>query len=53
MALADASERGLEGLSIGGLAGRANMSKSGLFAHFGSKDELQLAVLAEAVDRFV
>lgn len=53
MALADASERGLEGLSIGGLAERAHMSKSGLFAHFGSKDELQLAVLAEAVDRFV
>lgn len=53
MALADASERGLEGLSIGGLAERAHMSKSGLFAHFGSKDELQLAVLAEAVERFV
>jgi AcrR family transcriptional regulator len=52
-ALALASEVGLDGLSIGELADRAGMSKSGLFAHFGSKEELQVAVLDEAVRRFV
>ena len=52
-ALALASEVGLEGLSIGLLAARAHMSKSGLFAHFSSKERLQLAVLEEASQRFV
>lgn len=52
-ALGLASEVGLDGLSIGALAERAGMSKSGLFAHFGSKDELQVSVLDEAVRRFV
>ncbi len=39
---------GLEGLSIGNLAGAIGMSKSGLYAHFGSKQELQLATVQEA-----
>ena len=39
------SRDGLEGLSIGLLADSLGMSKSGLFAHFGSKEELQLEVL--------
>jgi AcrR family transcriptional regulator len=39
---------GLEGLSIGRLAGHIGMSKSGLYAHFGSKEELQLATIDEA-----
>ncbi|MCF8177982.1 MAG: TetR/AcrR family transcriptional regulator [Sulfuritalea sp.] len=43
---------GVGGLSIGGLAERTHMSKSGLFAHFGSKEELQLAVLRESQQRF-
>ncbi len=43
-----ASVRGLEELSIGGLASTVQMSKSGLFAHFGSKHGLQLATVAEA-----
>jgi AcrR family transcriptional regulator len=47
-----ASRDGLDGLSIGGLAGALAMSKSGLFAHFGSKEELQLEVLREATRRF-
>ncbi|HTS79081.1 MAG TPA: TetR/AcrR family transcriptional regulator [Myxococcaceae bacterium] len=46
-----ASRDGLEGLSIGELASALQMSKSGLFAHFGSKEELQIEVLqAAAVD---
>lgn len=52
-ALARASERGLEGLSIGELAGEVGMSKSGLFAHFGSKEDLQLEVIRAAAERFV
>jgi AcrR family transcriptional regulator len=52
-ALALASEVGLEGVTIGTLADRAKMSKSGLFAHFESKEALQIAVLDEAVRRFV
>lgn len=40
-----ASEVGLDGLSIGGLAARAGISKSGLFAHFKSKEDLQFAIL--------
>jgi AcrR family transcriptional regulator len=39
---------GLEGLSIGNLAAATGMSKSGLYAHFGSKQELQLATVEEA-----
>ena len=39
---------GLEGLSIGHLAAATGMSKSGLYAHFGSKQELQLATVQEA-----
>jgi AcrR family transcriptional regulator len=39
---------GLEGLSIGNLAAAIGISKSGLYAHFGSKEELQLATVAEA-----
>lgn len=46
-----ASRDGLQGLSIGELATALEMSKSGLFAHFGSKEELQIEVLrAAAVD---
>lgn len=52
-ALALASEVGLTGLSIGLLAERVGMSKSGLFAHFESKERLQSAVLEEASQRFV
>jgi AcrR family transcriptional regulator len=44
---------GLEKLTIGALAGATGMSKSGLFAHFRSKEQLQLQVLAEARERFV
>jgi AcrR family transcriptional regulator len=43
---------GLEGLSIGGLADHIGMSKSGLYAHFGSKQELQLATIEAAQDIF-
>jgi AcrR family transcriptional regulator len=46
-----ASAQGLEGLTIGRLAGDLQMSKSGLFAHFGSKEELQLATLNAAAER--
>ena len=48
-----ASAEGLEGLTIGRLASELVMSKSGLFGHFGSKEELQLATLEEAARRFV
>jgi AcrR family transcriptional regulator len=39
---------GLEGLSIGNLAGALDMSKSGIYAHFGSKQDLQLATVETA-----
>jgi AcrR family transcriptional regulator len=52
-ALEMASREGLEGLTIGSLAERMKMSKSGLFAHFGSREDLQLAVLKEYERRFV
>jgi AcrR family transcriptional regulator len=56
-AVSIASVQGLEGLTIGKLAGELGISKSGLFAHFGSKEELQLAVVEAArlifVDRVV
>jgi AcrR family transcriptional regulator len=48
-----ASSEGLEGLTIGRLATALGMSKSGLFAHFGSKEELQLATLDEARAVFI
>jgi AcrR family transcriptional regulator len=47
-----ASAEGLEGLTIGRLAAELEMSKSGLFAHFGSKQELQLATVGAAAARF-
>jgi AcrR family transcriptional regulator len=52
-ALSLASEVGLSGVSIGALAERVRMSKSGLFAHFSSKDNLDVAILDEAARRFV
>jgi len=51
-AVAIASQVGLEGLSIGSLAARLDMSKSGLFAHFGSKEDLQLQTLKQAQGLF-
>jgi AcrR family transcriptional regulator len=47
-----ASVEGLEGLTIGRLATELGMSKSGLFAHFGSKEELQLATIGAAREIF-
>jgi AcrR family transcriptional regulator len=47
-----ASTDGLEGLTIGTLADRVGMSKSGLIRHFGSKEGLQLAALEAAIARF-
>ena len=44
---------GLDKLTIGALAGATGMSKSGLFAHFHSKEQLQLQVLVEARQRFI
>ena len=52
MAAALASEHGLDSLSIGGLATATDMSKSGVFAHFGSKEELQLATVDHAASIF-
>jgi AcrR family transcriptional regulator len=52
-ALLIARREGLEGLTIGALAERLDMSKSGVFAHFGSREELQLAVLKQYAARFV
>jgi AcrR family transcriptional regulator len=51
-ALAQASEAGFESLTIGSLAERAGLSKSGLFAHFGSREELQVAAIEAAAGRF-
>lgn len=48
-----ASLVGLHGLTIGALAGHTGMSRSGLFRHFGSKEQLQVETLRAAVDRFV
>ncbi len=48
-----ASVDGLDGLTIGGLATATGMSKSGLYAHFGSKEDLQLATIASARETFV
>lgn len=52
-ALSLATQVGLEGLTIGKLAEHVGMSKSGLFAHFSSKENLQVAILDEAIERFV
>lgn len=48
-----ASVEGLEGLSIGRLASDLNVSKSGVFAHFGAKEELQLATVRWAREVFI
>lgn len=47
------SKSGLEGLTIGALAEAMGMSKSGLFAHFGSREDLLLAVLQRGQEEFV
>jgi AcrR family transcriptional regulator len=47
-----ASVEGLEGLTIGGLAGEAEMQKSSVFSLFGSKQQLQLATLEAAIEQF-
>src|SRR3954463_15604345 len=47
-----ASKEGLEGLTIGRLAGDLDMSKAGLIGHFGSKENLQLATLESAIEIF-
>src|SRR5512143_3621128 len=52
VALAQASRSGFESLTIGSLAERAGLSKSGLFAHFGSREELQVAAIEAAAARF-
>src|SRR5687768_9712134 len=52
-ALELASIQGLEGLTIGSIAEKMAMSKSGVFAHFGSREELQIAVLQEYETQFV
>ena len=51
-ALGLATQIGLEGLSIGALAEVMQMSKSGVFAHFGSREELQISVVREYHQRF-
>jgi AcrR family transcriptional regulator len=51
-ALELASRDGLEGLSIGLLSQRTGMSKSGVFAHFGSREDLQIAVVKTYHERF-
>jgi len=52
VALELASREGLEGLTIGLLADKMNMSKSGVFAHFGSREDLQMEVLKLYHNRF-
>src|SRR3954447_5125494 len=51
-ALTLATQIGLGGLSIRGLAEVTQMSKSGVFAHFGSREELQISVVREYHQRF-
>lgn len=51
-ALSQAVRLGLEGITVGTLASKLELSKSGLFAHFKSREALQLAVLQAAIDRF-
>lgn len=52
-AIGMAAAEGLAGVTIGRLAERVGMSKSGLFAHFASKENLDVGILREASDRFV
>lgn len=52
-ALALASQVGVAGLTIGSVAEACGLSKSGMFAHFGSKEALQLAVVESAQQHFV
>ena len=52
-ALQIAAQQGLEGLTIGQLAEHRQMSKSGVFAHFGSREELQIMVLEAHEARFI
>jgi AcrR family transcriptional regulator len=52
VALEQASRGGFESLTIGSLADKAGLSKSGLFAHFGSREELQIAAFEAAAARF-
>src|SRR3982074_3739797 len=51
-AVEQASAGGFESLTIGTLAEKTGLSKSGLFAHFGSRQELQIAALDEAARQF-
>lgn len=51
-AVEQASRSGFESLTIGSLAERAGLSKSGLFAHFGSREELQIAAIEATAARF-
>ncbi len=51
-ALGLSTQIGLEGLSIGALAEVTQMSKSGVFAHFGSREEMQISVIREYFHRF-
>jgi len=51
-AYALARRDGLEGLTIGSLAADVGMSKSGVFAHFGAREDLLLAVLQSGAERF-
>ena len=51
-AVQQASRAGFESLTIGALAEATGLSKSGLFAHFGSKLDLQIAALDEAARQF-
>jgi len=52
VAMGLATQMGLEGLTIGAVAEMAGMSKSGVFAHFGSREELQISVIREYHHRF-
>lgn len=51
--LALASELGLQGITIGSLARSVDLTKAGLYAHFDSKEDILLAILKAAVERFV
>lgn len=48
-----AAREGLEGITIGTLAETIGMSKSGVFSHFGSREDLQIAILKEYEQRFI
>jgi len=52
-ALALASTEGIEGITLGVLADSLSLSKSGLFAHFKSREALQIAILDDAAARFI